>query len=109
MKVTKAIQILSIVITILCFVLIQYGFYYTAYLDENMDLNYKMQGEHVSNYVIGDSEDPVNFFSFTKLIVNSRVISFSNKGRQLLEVSGNKVVNWFSMQLTFWGCWQEHF
>lgn len=103
MKVTKAIQILSIVITILCFVLIQYGFYYTAYLDENMDLNYKMQGEHVSNYVIGDSEDPVNFFSFTKLIVNSRVISFSNKGRQLLEVSGNKVVNWIFYAVGFLG------
>jgi len=93
-KQTKVIRWTGIVIALICFVVVQYGFFYTAYLDENMDLNFKMQGEHVSLYAIGDSDEPINFFTFTQEMVNSRVISFSRRGREILEVEGNKVVNW---------------
>jgi len=51
----------------LSYIRCSYGYYVTAYLDEDMNLNYKMVGEHISNYAIGDSEEPLNFISFTKL------------------------------------------
>jgi len=59
-----------------------------------MNLNYKMVGEHISNYAIGDSEEPLNFISFTKLMVESRTISFYHRSRTIGEVKGNAVVNW---------------
>ncbi|MBP7176681.1 MAG: hypothetical protein KBA53_10795 [Thermoclostridium sp.] len=102
-KITKAIKWTGIVIALVCFILVQYGFYYTAYLDENMDLNFKMQGEHISLYAIGESDEPINFFTFTQEMVNSRVISFSRRGRQLFEVEGNKVVNWIFYLVDFLG------
>lgn len=102
-QITKTIKWVGIVMALICFIVVQYGFYSTAYLDENMDLNFKMQGDHVSLYVIGDSEEPINFFTFTQEMVNSRVISFSNRGRQVFEVEGNKVVNWIFYLVDFLG------
>jgi hypothetical protein len=52
---------------------------------------------------MGDSDEPINFFTFTQEMVNSRVISFSRRGRQLLEVEGNKVVNWIFYVVDFLG------
>ena len=102
-KITKAIKWTGIVMALICFILVQYGFYYTAYLDESMDLNFKMQGEHISLYAIGDSDEPINFFTFTQEMVNSRVISFSRRGRALFELEGDKVVNWIFSLIDFLG------
>lgn len=93
-KTSKATRWVGIVIALICFVAVQYGFYRTAYLDENMNLNYKMQGDHISEYPMDDSNEPMNFITYTKLMINLRTYSFSNKGRQLFEVEGNKIVNW---------------
>lgn len=102
-KVSKTIQIIGLIITFVGFVAIQYGFYHTAYIDYNDNLNFKMEGEHISNYVIGETEEPVNFISFTKLSVNTRVISFTNRGSKGFEVEGNKVVNWIFYIIDFVG------
>ncbi|HOM02043.1 MAG TPA: hypothetical protein PLH43_04360 [Acetivibrio sp.] len=59
-----------------------------------MNLNYKMVGEHVSNYAIGDSDEPLNFISFTKEMVNRRTINFFIRKRAVGEVEGNVVLNW---------------
>lgn len=102
LKASKTVRSIGFIITLVGFVAIQYGFYHTAYMDENNDLNFKMKGEHISN-VIGDPEEPINFISFTKEMVNSRVISFSNRGRALFDIEGVKVVNWIFYLLDFVG------
>lgn len=86
--------IIGLLIPIMAYIGTQYGYYATAYLDDDMNLNYKMVGEHISNFAIGDSDEPLNFFSFTKLSVESRVISFSRRARPIGEIEGNAAVNW---------------
>ena len=93
-KTSNGVRWIGILIALVSFVAIQYGYYFTAYLDDHMNLNYKMEEEHVSNFVIVDTEEEINFISFTKECVNSRSMSFSNRGRQFMEVEGNKIVNW---------------
>lgn len=102
-KVTKAIRYIAIIIACVCFVAIQYGYYYTAYIDENYILNYKMQGEHVSNFFLADSDEPLNFVSFTVYMVNSSVISFSRRATQLAVLEGNKILNWVFYAIDFLG------
>lgn len=93
-KISSLFFIIGFLIPLLAYAGTQYGYYATAYLDENMQLNYKMEGEHISNYAIGDSDEPLNFISYLKLEVESRVISFSRRTRTIAEVKGNPAVNW---------------
>lgn len=86
--------LLGLVIPIIAFIGVRYGYYATAYLDDDMNLNYKMIGEHVSNYSIEDSEEPLNFVSFTKLMVESSTISFTYRRRNMVNIEGKPVVNW---------------
>ena len=85
---------MGLVIPIIAFIGVRYGYYATAYLDDDMNLNYKMIGEHVSNYSIGDSEEPLNFVSFTKLMVESSSISFTYRRRNMVNIEGKPVINW---------------
>ncbi len=93
-KINFSLLIIGLLIPIIAYIGVQYGYYTTAYLDENMSLNYKMEGEHISNYAIGDSDEPLDFISFTKLMVDSRVISFYNRKRAIGDVEGNAILNW---------------
>lgn len=86
--------VIGLLIPIIAYTGTQYGYYATAYIDENMTLNYKMEGEHISNYVFDDSVEPMNFISYTKLMVESRIITFSQRTHTIGEVEGKPVVNW---------------
>lgn len=93
-KVSSGLKWLGVLLALLCFVGIQYGFYYTAYLDDDMELNYKMEGDHVSEFYIEDTGESLTFLNFTVEIINSRSMSFSYRSSNLLDVDGNKTVNW---------------
>jgi hypothetical protein len=102
-KISRSIRYIGYVFALVCFIAIQYGFYHTAYVGEDNVLNYKMKGEHISNYYMHDSDEPMNFISFTTESVNARVISFSNSGRNSIDVEGVKVVNWIFFAIDFLG------
>lgn len=93
-KIDSWLLLIGLLIPLIAYTGTQYGYYATAYMDENMTLNYKMEGEHISNYVFGDSVEPLNFISYTKLMVESSVISFSRRTHTIGEVEGKPVVNW---------------
>lgn len=93
-KIDSWYLLVGLMIPIIAYGATQYGYYATAYMDDNMTLNYKMEGEHISNFSIGDSDEPINFFSYTKLMVESQVITFTSRRHTLGVVEGNPVANW---------------
>ncbi|HBK84757.1 MAG TPA: hypothetical protein DDZ53_01845 [Firmicutes bacterium] len=93
-KLDSRLKWVGVLFAFVAYVVMQYGFYCTAYLDENMDLNFQMTGEHISQFCFSDADEPISFFSFTKMVIESRTISFTRYGNSVLEVKENAVVNW---------------
>lgn len=46
------------------FTLIQVGIYQMTYVSTDFDVNYRFNGEHISNYQFIDSNETINFYSF---------------------------------------------
>jgi hypothetical protein len=68
-------------------------FYEMTYMDES-GINYKFQGDHISNYVISESDEPITFTSFTKFVMNESDFNISRRGRSLASIKGNATLNW---------------
>lgn len=95
LKITKVNKLIGVLLALLTFLGTQFGVYMTTYVDDDGIINNKMEGVHISECFIEESTgEPINFISFTKIMVESQTISFSNRGRNLFEVEGNPIVNW---------------
>ncbi|AZO95066.1 hypothetical protein [Halocella sp. SP3-1] len=98
----KQIKVL-IIIAILMFFLVQFGYYQVTYIDDDYSYNYRFKGSHVSEFYFKDTNQEVNFFNFLTDKVNSQSISFSHKRHTIGNVEGNKFVNWLFFALDFFG------
>ena len=95
---------INLIFGVLFFVSIQYAYYQVTYLDDNMSINYKFEGKHISEYSFSDSNEPINFISFTVDKINAQTITFTRKAvREIGKVEGNKLVNWIFFGIDFLG------
>lgn len=89
----KQLGLVSLILAIVCAIGIQFMFYEMTYMDES-GINYKFQGDHISNYVISASDEPITFMSFTKFVMNESDFNISRRGRSLASIKGNATLNW---------------
>ncbi len=101
-KSSGSLQLINVLMAMVFFVLIQFAYYQVTYLDDDMNINYKFQGEQVGNFVFEDDE-PVNFINFTVDKIDSQVITFSRRTRAIGSVDGNTTVNWIFFAIDFIG------
>lgn len=101
-KPSKGQVITVLILAALMFFVLQYGYYMVTYLDEDYHINYRFQGDHISEFVFIDSGKEINFLRFLVHSINTQTITFSY--RSLSEsVEANKVVNWVFFVLDFIG------
>ncbi len=103
-KSTKRTKIINIVIGIIFFVSIHFAYYQVTYIDDNREINYHFNGEHISHFRLPDADENLNFISFTVDKINSQSITFTRRVVQEIgTVEGNKVVNWLFFAIDFLG------
>ena len=52
------------IVGLLTYIGIFYFLYSITYLDENNEVNYSFEGDHISNFVTTDSEEPISFLNY---------------------------------------------
>lgn len=97
---------LRLLLAIVFFVAIQFGYYQLTYVNDNYEYNFQFEGDHISEFYFEDTGEQVNFVNFTIDKINTETISFSYRGRtELGAVEGNSTVNWIFFAIDFLGFW----
>lgn len=94
MRKNKIMGMVSFALAMICLVGVHFMFYSMTYVDDNLETNYKFQGDHVSQYVIQDNNQQVNFLSFKKLEMDTSGLSLTRHGRELASFDSNATINW---------------
>jgi fumarate reductase subunit D len=59
--------ITALLFGVIAFFGIQYGEYRMAHVNNESEINYKFEGEHISNFIMDDSTEVIGFFNYNKL------------------------------------------
>lgn len=100
----KKSGLLIFILTVTLFFGIQYGQYRMSYLEDS-GLNYQFHGGHISEFINPDTGEGFTFLSFLTFNVNNSSINFSRRAHSLLELEGNKLLNWVFYLISFLGFW----
>lgn len=100
---TKKFTLLVLILSVSLFIGIQYGQYKMTYIDDTDGMNYKMKGNHVSEYINPDTEDGFTFLSYVTFSINHSSISFSRRMHTLIKLDGVKIINWIIYIISFIG------
>jgi hypothetical protein len=68
-----------ITLAVVTFVLLQFMYYKMKYLTADMSMNFHFEGEHISKFVVSDTNQPMTFINFLQLKIETSTISFTRR------------------------------
>lgn len=101
-KPSRQNDVVSLIMALITFFLIQYGEYRTTYIAEDNTINHQFKGEPIGNYT--DRED--NVLTFPKYVafkLRASESSFIHRGGEIIEMDSFSSSNWFSWSLSLVG------
>lgn len=85
--------LIALVMGIICLGVIKYGTYQLTCINpETYDIEYTLNGDHISNYELPEYGQ-MTFMNFNRYLIETTPISFSLRRKQVAEVS-NKTLSW---------------
>lgn len=91
-KITGKHYLVALIIGIICLGAVKYGTYRLTCITPEYEIEYTLDGNHVSNYEI-DGYGQLTFVNFNKYLIESTPISFSRRSREIGQVD-NKTIQW---------------
>lgn len=95
LKPNKNNYLISVIFILLSFGGFIYGEYQMAYVSSSNEMNYKFEGEHISNFVFGESDEPVTLLKYYDYKINNSSLSIFSRGHvsNAIDLEPNKWVN----------------
>lgn len=96
----KKIYFYTIVVALTCFIGIYFVSYLTAFVSSDMTINHKLIGSHISNFVLKDTNEKINFFNFMKMLMKSKNVSMflfgngASGGLPINNIQYSSAFNW---------------
>lgn len=85
--------LIAFILGIICLGAIKYGTYQLTCINpETFNIEYSLDGDHISNYELPDY-GPMTFVNFNRYLIETTPVSFSYRRREVAEVS-NKTAGW---------------
>lgn len=99
---SKKLRILPIILSLVCFIGIYFFIYKITYISQDMQINYRFMGDHISNFVLKDTLESISFSKFLSYEVINRnynfYFTFGNGGTVIpvdISTVGALNSNWF--------------
>ncbi|MEK4059067.1 MULTISPECIES: hypothetical protein [Paenibacillus] len=95
LKPNKNNYLISVIFILLSFSGFMYGEYQMAYVSSSNEINYKFEGEHISNFVFGESDEPITLLNYYDYKFNNSSLSIFSRGHvgNAIDIEPNKWVN----------------
>lgn len=95
LKPKKNNYLISVIFILLSFSGFMYGEYQMAYVSSSNEINYKFEGEHISNFVFGESDQPITLLNYYEYKFNNSSLSIFSGGHvsNAIDIETNKWVN----------------
>ncbi|KWX72626.1 hypothetical protein AMQ84_25525 [Paenibacillus riograndensis] len=95
LKPNKNNYFISVIFILLSFCGFMYGEYQMAYVSASNEINYKFEGEHISNFVFRGSDEPITLLNYYDYKFNNSSLSIFSRGHvsNAIDIEPNKWVN----------------
>lgn len=101
-KPTRRNYVVSLIMALITFFLIQYGEYRTTYVTEENTINHQFKGEPVSSYT-DEKENVLTFPKYIAFKLDTGESSFVHRGGEVIEMDSSSGSNWFNWILSLVG------